>query len=75
MSNRRITITLPDHLMDRVEYFYLLHGKTQNASDAEKIRFVLSYGLTDYIPSDAAKKYVEIRHGGQRKGAGRKKSE
>jgi len=67
--SKRITITIPDHLMDRVDTFCKLHAKNQDMSDAAKLRFLLSYGLREYIPQGE----VEVKHGGKRQGAGRKK--
>jgi len=68
--SKRITITIPDHLMERVDNFYRAHGHNQNISDAAKLRFVLSFGLTDYISADEMK----IEHGGHRNGSGRKQN-
>ena len=56
--------------MERVDNFYRAHGHNQNISDAAKLRFVLSFGLTDYISADEMK----IEHGGHRNGSGRKQN-
>jgi hypothetical protein len=64
----RITLTIPDHLMERVDNFYRAHGHNQKLSAAAKVRFVIDFGLGEYISKDE----TEIKHGGKREGSGRK---